>query len=215
MKKQKYDIDFLLDRFQIKRNNHCDLLSAWLEKSTANDDFELPQLLEEQRQKLDFEGNLWNEEELKMHFLSFVFRFADAEVVDKVKMFYERPLSGKVDGMLLSVVCDALLASPLGLNTPRKPYFFLQEFKKGKKASEDAEGQMLVAMLIAQNINADHAPIYGCYLIGKDWYFTTLHEKNYCFSKSYDASDRYELMQILQILRNLKFILAENGQIEL
>ncbi|MEN9611880.1 MAG: hypothetical protein RLZZ628_2694 [Bacteroidota bacterium] len=49
----------------------------------------------------------------------------------------------------------------LGLNTPTKPYFFMQEFKKGKKSVDDAEGQMLVAMLIAQTLNADKKPVYG------------------------------------------------------
>ena len=90
---------------------------------------------------------------------------------------------------------------------PKSPYFFLQEFKKGKKSADDAEGQMLAAMLIAQVQNADNNPIYGCYLMGKDWYFTTLHEKNYCFSKSYDATQSQQLAEILYILSNLKNVL--------
>ena len=123
-----------------------------------------------------------------------------------MKLFYERSLSDVVQNTPLSVVCDALLASPYGINTPKKPYFFLQEFKKGKKAANDAEGQMLIAMLIAQHQNADGNPVYGCYLIGKDWYFTTLHEKKYCFSKTYDATQLTELIEILFILQNLKNI---------
>ena len=165
--------------------------------------FEIPELLEEKRKLLVYEGALWNEEELKMHFISIVFDCADIEIPDRMQLFYERSLVGVVEGTPLSVICDALLASPLGINTPKSPYFFLQEFKKGKKAQDDAEGQMLVAMLLAQALNQDNHPIYGCYLLGKDWCFTTLHEKNYCFSKTYDATETDELIHIIHILQNI------------
>jgi hypothetical protein len=39
---------------------------------------------------------MWNEEELKMHFLSLIFDHADIELPDKIKLFYERPLSATV-----------------------------------------------------------------------------------------------------------------------
>lgn len=205
-RKLKYDIDQVLAYFELKRGKGCVVLNDWLNVQ-AESAYPLPDLLDEQRRKLEMEGDVWNEEELKMHFLSFVFKFADIELENKVKLFYERPLSGEVNGASLSVVCDALLASPLGINTPKKPYFFLQEFKKGKKSKDDAEGQMLVAMLIAQHLNGDDKPVFGCYLIGKDWYFTTLKGKNYCFSSSYDATRVDELVAILCILRKLKTII--------
>jgi hypothetical protein len=107
----------------------------------------------------------------------------------------------------ISVICDAFLASPLGINTPKKPYFFLQEFKKGKKSQDDAEGQMLIAMLIAQELNKDDNPVYGCYLQGRYWYFSTLLHDNYCLSRSFDATQPLELAQIIHILQNLKNII--------
>lgn len=98
---------------------------------------------------------LWNEEELKMHFISAVFLLTDVEVPQKFKLFYERPLSATVQDTALNVVVDAMLAKPYSINTPQKPYFFLQEFKKSKKTIADAEGQMLIAMLIAQQLKQD------------------------------------------------------------
>jgi hypothetical protein len=207
IKKLRYDIDQVLHHFGLERNKNCPLITDWLSVVVPTD-FVLPELLELKRQKLDREGDVWNEEELKMHFLSIVFSYADIEVPKKIKLFYERSLTAMVQGTALNVICDALLASPLGINTPQTPYFFLQEFKKGKKSADDAEGQMLVAMLIAQEKNADNKPIYGCYLLGKDWYFTTLHERNYCFSRSYDASDPKQLAFILFALQNLKNIIT-------
>jgi hypothetical protein len=208
IKKMRYELDPILYHFGLTRNKQGAILESLLAAQIAQD-FVLPPLLEQQRQKLETEGDLWNEEELKMHFLSFVFVLCDFEVPHKVKLFYERSLAGLVQNTPLSVVCDALLARPMGINTPQQPYFFLQEFKKGKKAKDDAEGQMLIAMLIAQSFNAADYPIFGCYLLGKDWYFTTLEGKNYCCSRSYDATQTEQLVQIFHILRNIKQLIVK------
>jgi hypothetical protein len=37
-----------------------------------------------------------------------------------------------------------------------------------------------VAMLIAQEMNKNGKPIYGAYMIGKDWYFMVMRGKEYC-----------------------------------
>ena len=202
-KKVNYDIDQVLDHFGLTRGRECQPLQEWLQVSVPTD-YQLPELLEEKRQFLDLEGDVWNEEELKMHFLSIVFAYVRFQIPNKAKLFYERPLSAVVENTLISVICDALLATPKGVNTPKNPYFFLQEFKKGKKAADDAEGQMLLAMLIAQELNQNNQIIYGCYLMGKDWNFATLQGKNYCCSASYNASRPNELAQILHILQELK-----------
>jgi len=205
IKKLNYDIDQILNHFELERHYNCGALSDWLTVKIPAD-YTLHEFLEAKRQQLTHEGEMWNEEELKMHFLSFVFLFAEMEVSKRIKLFYERTIAAKVNQTPLSVKCDAMLAAPLGLNTPTKPYFFMQEFKKGKKSVDDAEGQMLVAMLIAQTLNADKKPVYGCWIQGKDWHFTTLDGKNYCFSQTYDASITKELIEILFILRRLKEI---------
>jgi hypothetical protein len=212
-KKYKFGIDYVLSHFGLERGQSCAVLNAWLDVK-IHDDYTLPALLEKKRILLAQESDLWNEEELKMHFLSFVVEFADFQIPKKAKLFYERPLAAIVQGTNVNVVCDALLASPLGISTPNKPYFFLQAFKKGKNAANDAEGQMLLAMLIAQALNDDTNPIYGCYLLGKDWRFASLHQKNYCISSSYDASKPQELTQIIHILGQLKTIIATQEKID-
>lgn len=206
IKKYKYDIDQVLGRFGLAKQTTNSFLQNLLNVS-IDPTYVLPMPIEKQRQRLAWEGEVWNEEELKMHFLSMVFFFADFEVPDKIKLFYKRPLSAVVQATPLSVVCDALLATPLGINTPKTPYFFLQEFKKGKKAQDDAEGQMLVAILIAQETNQDGQPLYGCYLQGRFWYFATLHQKDYCLSSPYDAAQVADLVQIVHILQNIKNVI--------
>ncbi len=92
----------------------------------------------------------------------------------------------------------------MAFNAPQQPYFFLQEFKKGKGEKSDPEAQMLMAMLIAQHKNNGNKPIYGGYLVGRNWYFTTLIGTNYCISRQFDATIQSELFQIAYILRHLK-----------
>ena len=125
IKKLKYDIDQVLGYFGLEAGINCEALNNWLDVVVPAQ-YQIPELLDEKRKRLVFEGSVWNEEELKMHFLSFVFSFANFEIPKKIKLFYERSLSGIVQDTPLSVVCDALLASPYGINTPQKPYFFLQ-----------------------------------------------------------------------------------------
>jgi hypothetical protein len=207
-KKVKYDTDLILGHFNlIPTVNNCEVLKKLINTTGV---IEEPYIgyLEFHRQRLEFEGNAWNEEELKMHFLAHVLSVAKIDEPQKLKLFYERPLRDTVNGIEIAVICDCMIAKPFSINTPQVPYFFLQEFKKAKKP-DDPEGQMLLAMIAAQHLNADNKPVYGCWLQGKNWTFTTLHDKNYCVSRQYDASISEELYQIIYILRNLKKIILE------
>jgi hypothetical protein len=93
---------------------------------------------------------------------------------------------------------------PGEFNYPEHPYFFLQEFKKEKKEGNDPEAQMLQAMIIAQSLNQNDHPVYGGYLIGSRWRFSTLIGKEYCVSRHFDADEKPDLLQIVFILRHLK-----------
>ncbi|MDZ7897349.1 MAG: hypothetical protein U5N85_04880 [Arcicella sp.] len=205
--KLSHSLDNLMDVFkvqQVKKSEHLDkLLTVSIQplKSSYQDIFNV--LLEEIQDK----GDQWNEEELKMKFLAFVFFISEIEEKGKIQAFYERPLSLTKHGHKLAVKTDCMVATPLGKNTPREPYFFLQEFKKGKGDKYDPEAQMLAAMIIAEEINEDKPPIYGAFIVGKNWIFTVLHKDEYCRSRQFDASDEKTLMQIIFILRNLKVLI--------
>jgi hypothetical protein len=202
------DTEDVLDAFSLQRHVGCALLDEWLSYQTELDASD-QKLLEKKRRLLQDEGEYWNEEELKMNFLALLFEIVDMNVPDKIKLFYERPLSAIIDNYEINVVCDAMLASPKGVGKPKKPYFFLQEFKKQKGKSQDAEGQMLAAMLVAQLENANHVPVYGCYIQGKYWTFSTLHDKNYCVSASLDATNTAHLQKIVFALKNLKNLIIK------
>ncbi len=154
----------------------------------------------------DVEG--WNEEELKMKALSLIFYIAKMEDIPRVKMFYERPISTVIDTFLIDVKIDAMLATPRGKATPHHPYFFLQEFKQEKKKSLDPEAQMLAAMLAAQVLNKNEKPLFGGYIIGRNWFFGVLEDKIYTISNAFNATEKEDLYKIIFILRRLKNIIS-------
>ncbi len=198
-----YDGFEVIERFNINKNRTCEQLKDWLNVNGNFSAFEL-ELIQKIQKELDLHGRAWNEEELKMNFISLVLFLADINVPEKVQVFYERRLSGIVNDIPISLVVDSMIATPTKAERPKNPYFFLQEFKRSLGDDHDPEGQMLAAMILAQELNQDKKPIYGCWLQGKVWNFTTLINREYCVSRLYDATDMEDLHQIILILRKLK-----------
>lgn len=198
-----YDPADVAVAFGLTVNKNCDTLAAWLDSTGQLSSFEesLFELL--YKDALD-DGGYLNEEELKIKVIGTLFRIADVEVKEKIKVFYERPLAATVRGHEVRVITDCLLATPLPFNKPTHPYFFLQEFKKKRGEKNDPEGQLMTAMLIAQEKNADKQPLYGGYLFGTVWNFSTLVDTDYCVSREYNITRRDDLLQMVFILRKLK-----------
>jgi hypothetical protein len=198
-----YDGFEVIERFNINKNQTCETLEDWLNASGHFSAFEL-ELIQKIQKELDLHGRAWNEEELKINFIGIVFLLADINVPNKIQTFFERRLSGVVERIPISVAVDGMVASPTKAGRPQMPYFFLQEFKRSLGDDHDPEGQMLSAMILAQELNQDGKPLYGCWLQGKFWNFTTLIGRDYCVSKTYDATKMEDLHQIIFILRKLK-----------
>jgi hypothetical protein len=199
-----YDVEEVIETFDIQLIDDCQILDVWV-NATPSELMPLDKiLLDELPLELRQNERNWNEEELKMFFISPVFRMANLNVDKKLKTFFERSLTGIVKERKISVVVDCMVASPKNSGRPATPYFFLQEFKRSKGDSHDPEGQMLAAMILAQEMNHDGHPMYGCWLQGKNWYFTVLNGVEYCVSRQFDATQERDLLQIVFILRKLK-----------
>jgi hypothetical protein len=203
-----YDLSIIAEVFGIKRTSKCDVLQKWITSSfTLKEDENV--MLDKIYEEIAEDGDYWNEEELKIKAVGLLFFLADITVKNKIKVFYERPLSATINGYSISVVVDCMVATPMIFNSPKLPYFFLQEFKKGKGEKKDPEAQMLSAMLIAQDKNKDDKPIFGGFLVGSNWRYATLVGQNYCISRQFDASNKQDLLQIVYILRSLKGLILE------
>ena len=197
------DTDVLLDAFGLTKTFNSSYVNQWM--NTTDTLTDLQQLLLNDIHQKSFQRiSGWNEEEVKMKMISFLFYIANLEEDGKINTFFEREMIADIGGKHLSVVCDCLVATPLGLSSPRLPYFFLQEFKRRKKGANDPEGQMLAAMLIAQYKNQDNKPVYGAWLTGTIWEFAILEGKTLHASLTFDSTKPHDLLQIVFILRKLK-----------
>jgi hypothetical protein len=145
----------------------------------------------------------WNEDELKMQFISPLLYLVDYNDHPKYHPFSQRPMRMKTKEAELYGIVEWVLAS--GKQTPREPFFFLHEYKKEQGTDNDPLGQLLAAMLTAQHYNQDaNRVLYGCYIVGKDWYFIALHGKQYATTLAYNVTELDKLQQVFSQLTYLK-----------
>jgi hypothetical protein len=193
----------LIGAAKLRIVKNCQILMNWQQVEGKIPDYARVNL-ETARIELDDFWNLWNEEEIKMHFVSVVLNATKISIRDEVQTFYERKMAGITRGLNFSIICDCMIATPTNAHQPDVPYFFFQEFKKSKADSLDPEAQMLAAMLLAQAQNNDGKPIYGAYQQGKNWYFAVLNGDEYCLGTQFDATNPASLNKIVFMLQALK-----------
>jgi hypothetical protein len=146
----------------------------------------------------------WNEDELKMQFIAPLLLIVD--YYDSTYMpFSQRNLSVVVKNWELSGRVDWMLSK--GKQTPRKPYFFLHEYKREVSPEGDPQGQLLAEIFAAQQLNQDGLPVYGCYIVGKDWTFVVLKGTEYAVSRPYQANETYDFEIIFKALKQIKTLL--------
>ncbi|MEY4926891.1 MAG: hypothetical protein RI894_1327 [Bacteroidota bacterium] len=196
----------LADRFGLIRlRPPSPILTDWL-SATGNIIPEDMRLLDKVLIKIIDNADSWNEEELKMQFISIIILLADID--PRIRTYYDREINETIDGEFLSCKSDMMLSKGIG-ELIKTPYFFMHEYKREKKYSGDPIGQMLGGMLIAQAKNAHNMPIYGCYIQGRHWYFSVLIGKEYVISNDFNSSTMPEVQQIIFILRKLNTIILE------
>ena len=153
----------------------------------------------------------WNEQELSLHFIGPMFSLINFTEPYRFNLFAERFISAKVENLekeliLLSGKPDEFIAS--GYREPETPFFCFSEFKKETEIKGDPAGQVLAAMLVGQTLNDKNLPIYGCYIIGRDWYFMTLLGKEYAISQDFSTTTE-DIFEVFRFLKALKEIIRE------
>jgi hypothetical protein len=186
--------------FGIERIKNLPTMLQWLDVSTTQD---LPERFENLRIELSENVENWNEDELKMMFIALFlaeFKFNNAP---HYKVFTQRYFSLQTPTVEASGRIEWFIAT--GKQTPKKPFFFLQEYKPEKGSGNDPLGQLLIAMVDVQTLNEDaQKPLYGCYIIGRLWFFVVLVGKEYAVSRAYDATQTDDMTAMIQILEKVK-----------
>jgi hypothetical protein len=181
-------------------------LLEWISTKSEINEFDMI-LVSEVREKLMKNADSWNEEELKMQFISMIIFLIRCN--DPIRTYYDREISMEIDDIYISSKVDMMFSKGVG-ELISTPYFFLHEYKREKKYSGDPVGQMLGGMLIGQAKNNNGKPMYGCYVQGRFWFFCILIEKQYVISDAFDSVDIEGLKHIISILRKLKIIIQED-----
>ena len=201
----------LEDLVNIKRIFKDTIFKNWFDfeyKISEEEEFFLQKLLDKNK-NLIFN---YYEEDLKAYFIIPLINRVDFFMFDdEVRSFFEAPMTYRAENFIFSGEVDFMVSS--GILYPKFPYFFIQEFKKGKKTS-DPEPQLLAEMISAVELNKVES-IRGAFVMGKDWYFAIL-EKLGKDKYQYFISQPFNSMKIEElkgIYRNLQFIKNEVREI--
>lgn len=196
-----WNLDSIDETFGTVQADTLPLLEELLAFEYECDDYETRFLSQLSKNYFTLGGDDWNEVELENKFISPLIVFSGIDN-KKFAYFLERELSATIGEYNLNGKVDGMIAT--GFRNPKKPFFCLNEYKRGTDPNGDPKGQALIAMLVAQSLNDNQKPIFGCYIIGRSWCFMVLVEKEYAISKDFSCVDD-EVFDIYRILKGLRF----------
>jgi hypothetical protein len=150
----------------------------------------------------------WTKQELALKHIS--------PIINSVKYlgseyntFANRNFGYDFGNLKLAGAMDYLISG--GQKEPTVPYFCLHEYKKEQNFEGDPLGQLLAEMLVAQALNRDaktgFETIYGYYIVGRNWFWVILKDKEYAVSRAYDSTRIGDLSDIYLILVKIKYII--------
>jgi hypothetical protein len=149
-------------------------------------------------------ADYWNEDELKLQCISIIIDIVDY-TSDYYTVFSQRPLSATINGIAIGGRVDLMISK--GRQKPIQPYFFIHKYKQERKRETDPKGQLLAELLTAQAKNDKQIPMYGCYVLGRNWFFIVLDGNEYAVSDAFVASQS-DIYNIIAILRKIKEYVA-------
>lgn len=147
----------------------------------------------------------WNETDLSLHFIGPMFSLVDFTERYRFNLFAQRSIFATINNIELGGRTDEIIAT--GYREPEMPFFAFNEYKKETNPDGDPAGQVLATMLVGQQQNEQKEvvlPIYGCYIIGRNWFFIVLEGSEYATSKPFISTEYEDALQILRILFELK-----------
>jgi hypothetical protein len=148
------------------------------------------------------------EEDLKIYYITPLLNQIDFLLRDKeIRGFYELPMSYATSQFILNGTVDFVVSE--GLVESKKPYFFIQEFKRHEEYG-NPRPQLLAELISAVELN-DWRFIKGAYITGENWHFVILeklerHKYQYFISQQFDST---KIEDLKAIYKNLLFVKNE------
>ena len=116
------------------------------------------------------------------------------------------------DGTQLKVSGRPDLVVAMGELKASLPYFCMQEYKRQSGTKSDPQGQVLIEMLAARQVNLNEGNeldvIYGAFTLGRELNFLTLEKDTYALSKTYLLDVEQDLIDVTMRIRALKYIIG-------
>ncbi len=146
----------------------------------------------------------WNEYDMSILFIGPLFNIVQSQEKRVYRTFFNHSLKTILNGKEIAGRVDGMLAK--GWQIPSVPLFFMQEYKAESGPNGDPLGQLLIEMIAAQAMNNEpDQALYGCYIIGRNWFFVVLEGKDYAVSLAYDATQD-DIFDIVGILKKIKHL---------
>jgi hypothetical protein len=196
--------------FNLKRVKNLPFLVEWLNAPVTISE-SIKSFLRIIQERLIDNADAWNEDEFKMFFIAPLLSQMPLEI-DDFKPFTQRTLSAKFPELDLEVSGKVEFVIARGKQRPKQPYFFLHEYKQERRRENDPLGQLLISMVAARQNNEKKTPLFGCFVVGRDWFFVVLDEKTYAVSLACDATKDHELYQIVAMLSAMPTIVRRYFQ---
>jgi hypothetical protein len=195
---ETWEYEEVENTFGMKRVKNPPILVDWINSpSQISDSTKI--LLPIIQERLIDNVEAWNEDELKMFFIAPLLSQMPMEI-DDFKPFTQRTISAKFPELDLEVSGKVEFVIARGKQRPKQPYFFLHEYKQERRRENDPLGQLLISMVAARQNNEKKTPLFGCFVVGRDWFFVVLEEQTYSVSLACDATKNHELYQIVAML---------------
>ncbi|MCK5521494.1 MAG: hypothetical protein KAI83_00030 [Thiomargarita sp.] len=191
----------------IKQKLTTDIFDNWFNNEITLKDDEKLFLTELLTKEFHF-IRIYKEEDLKVKFIAPILNKIDFRDIDKeIRDFYEEKIIYETDQFIFTGITDFLISK--GLEYSEKPYFFIQEFKKGKEAYYP-ESQLLAELIAGVELN-DFKMMKGAYIVGAIWNFVILeklaeNQYQYFISINFDST---KIAELKAIFKNLLFIKNE------
>jgi len=195
----------------VSSTTNCATLDAWIQAADKQilSGFETNYLKWLLENTINYIDN-WNEAELRDQFISNITTLVNFNSAEHfIAVFAERTLSTAINDVELSGKIDWMVAT--GIDIPEQPFFFIHEYKQENgSAAVSGRAQLYSIMRAAQELNNNKdAPIYGCYVLGRFWFFTTLVGNHYCITEAYTSTVWEGLIAVVKILKAQKELIIQ------
>jgi hypothetical protein len=204
---EQWEFEDVEIEFGILPNKNLPTLISWLD---VPDTFIITPFQEELRLPIEQNINTWNEDEITTLFIApflLTFKFNNPP---QYRVFMQRKT--KLETATISASGKVEFSISTGKQKPQKSFFFQKQYKAPQpfkeENAEDPLGQLLIMMLNTQIPNTPPSGVggllYGCYTLGRYWFFVVLVGKEYGVSRSYDATQTDDMNAMVYILERVK-----------